>query len=396
MELMHCFIKTEVGVIPNDWRILELGEICSPSKSRINPVTSNQNYKCIELEHLSQGTGRLLGHAQSKNLLSQKTLFKKGDILFGKLRPYLKKFLLTDFDGVCTTEIWALKTAHNISNKFLYQLVQSDRIIEAANISTGTKMPRAEWKTVSETKVPLPPTLQEQIAIATVLNDTDAFINNLEKIIAKKRDIKQGAMQELLKPKKGWRMKKLGEVGTVIRGSSPRPQGDKRYYGGSIPRLMVEDVTRDGKLVTPNVDFLTEEGAKKSRPCKKGTLTIVCSGTVGIVSILAVDACIHDGFLALINIKNRFSTDYLYHKLSALRNQFENSATHGGIFTNLTTSSIRDFETSFPPIESQIEIAKILSDMDLEIKILESKLEKHRRIKSGMMQNLLTGKIRLV
>ena len=96
-----------------------------------------------------------------------------------------------------------------------------------------------------------------------------------------------------------WHVLSLSQVGRVIRGASPRPKGDKRFYGGNIPRLMVEDVTRDGKWVTPSVDFLTDEGAKRSRPCKKGTLTIVCSGVVGIPSFLAVDACIHDGFLAL-------------------------------------------------------------------------------------------------
>jgi len=95
-----------------------------------------------------------------------------------------------------------------------------------------------------------------------------------------------------------WEVSKLSILGDIIRGASPRPKGDKRYYGGEIPRLMVEDVTRDGKFVIPQVDFLTAEGAKRSRPCKKGTLTIVCSGTVGVVSFLGTDACIHDGFLA--------------------------------------------------------------------------------------------------
>ena len=87
-----------------------------------------------------------------------------------------------------------------------------------------------------------------------------------------------------------WNVEAIENVATVIRGASPRPKGDPKYYGGDIPRLMVEDVTRDGKYVTPRVDFLTKEGAKQSRPCEKGTLTIVCSGVVGVPSFLAVDA----------------------------------------------------------------------------------------------------------
>ncbi|MFM7855876.1 MAG: restriction endonuclease subunit S, partial [Flammeovirgaceae bacterium] len=199
----------------------------------------------------------------------------------------------------------------------------------------------------------LPPTIEEQTAIATALSDADALITALEKLIAKKKAIKQGVMQKLLQPKEGWEMKRLDEIGVVIRGASPRPQGDKRFYGGNVPRLMVEDVTRDGKYVTPRVDFLTEAGSKLSRPCKKGTLTIVCSGNVGIPSILAVDACIHDGFLAVIDIKKGFSIDFLYHNLSTLRNQLNSSATHGGIFTNLTTSSIKEFAVAFPDYETQ-------------------------------------------
>src|SRR5690349_2082931 len=100
-----------------------------------------------------------------------------------------------------------------------------------------------------------------------------------------------------------WPFVSIQEVGTVIRGATLRPKEAPRYYGGRVPRLMGADVSRDGKYVTPSIDFLTEEGAKLSRFLPAGTLTIVCSGNVGVPSFLAVDACIHDGFLALTNIK---------------------------------------------------------------------------------------------
>jgi type I restriction enzyme S subunit len=193
-----------------------------------------------------------------------------------------------------------------------------------------------------------------------------------------------------------WEVKKLGFVGEIIRGASPRPKGDKRFYGGNVPRLMVEDVTRDGKYVYPNIDFLTIEGAKRSRPCQRGTLTIVCSGTVGVVSILGVDACIHDGFLALINILKKYLTDYLYHSLSTLRQKFNNTATHGGVFTNLTTFGVRELPIPLPPtLAEQEKIATALSDTDSYIEKLEKLIEKKKYIKTGAMQELLTGKKRL-
>lgn len=188
-----------------------------------------------------------------------------------------------------------------------------------------------------------------------------------------------------------WEVMRIGNIGNVIRGASPRPKGDKRYYGGDIPRLMVEDVTRDGKFVTPQVDFLTRDGAKLSRPCKAGTLTIVCSGTVGVPAFLSVDACIHDGFLAVVGIDGRFDSDYLYHQINKLRTKLDSAATHGGVFTNLTTTGVKEFPIAIPRSkDEQKSIANALSDTDTLIRSLEQLIEKKRQIKFGTMQQLLT------
>lgn len=218
-------------------------------------------------------------------------------------------------------------------------------------------------------------------------------------------EIKQGIMPQIPAGYKmtelgvipnSWQTEDLGSIGQVIRGASPRPKGDPRYYGGNVPRLMVEDVTRDGKFVTPQVDFLTVEGAKKSRPCPAGTLTIVCSGTVGIPAFLSIDACIHDGFLALIDIKKKVYPDYLYHYLVTQKQNFDKSATHGGVFTNLTTTSLGDFKVILPDTtEEQKAIAGALSDIDDLIAAQEELIAKKRDIKQATMQQLLTGRTRL-
>jgi type I restriction enzyme S subunit len=188
-----------------------------------------------------------------------------------------------------------------------------------------------------------------------------------------------------------WDVKLINQICTVIRGASPRPKGDKRFYGGNIPRLMVEDVTRDGKFVTPQIDFLTFEGAKMSRPCPSGTLTIVCSGTVGIPSFLKVDSCIHDGFIGLINIDKKVSDDFLFHQFVSLKQSFDSSATHGGVFTNLTTTGVKEFRIPLPPtFNEQKAIATALSEVDQLIAKLEKLIEKKKAIKQGAMQALLT------
>lgn len=196
-----------------------------------------------------------------------------------------------------------------------------------------------------------------------------------------------------------WDVKPLESLGSVIRGASPRPKSDKRFYGGDIPRLMVEDVTRDKKLVTPRIDFLTAEGAKRSRPCKRGTLTVVCSGTpavVGLPSFLAVDACIHDGMMALVNTSPSVVPDYLFHQLTSYQEQLYMAATHGGTFVNLTTSGLRAFQVALPPnTNEQRAIAESLSDVDALQVGLDGLIAKKRDLKQAVVQQLLTGRTRL-
>lgn len=244
----------------------------------------------------------------------------------------------------------------------------------------------------------------EQQKIADCLGSVDELMDAQARKLDALKTHKKGLMQQLF-PREGetqprlrfpelqkageWRVKKLQEIGRVIRGASPRPKGDPRYYGGPVPRLMVQDVTRDGKWVTPRIDSLTEEGARLSRPCPAGTLTIVCSGSVGVVSFLAVDACIHDGFLALVDIDESIATkDFLFHTLSTLREQFEKGATHGGVFTNLTTSGIDQFEIKCPDTDEQQRIASCLSSLDALIALESHKLEAIKTHKKGLMQQL--------
>ena len=189
---------------------------------------------------------------------------------------------------------------------------------------------------------------------------------------------------------KGWHSLKISDFCKVIRGASPRPKDDRRFYGGPIPRLMVEDVTRDGKYVTPIVDSLTEIGASMSRPMKAGTLTVVCSGTVGIPSFLAVDACIHDGFLGLVSFKKNFSVEYVYYQLEALKKRIDDAATHGGVFTNLTVNGFGNFDIYLPiSLSEQLLIAEMLSDVDKLIASLKRMIQKKQLIFNSILSSLI-------
>lgn len=158
---------------------------------------------------------------------------------------------------------------------------------------------------------------------------------------------------------KKWHGEKLSQICTLWRGSSPRPKGDPRYYGGKIPRLLIADLTRDGKYVTPKIDFLTEAGANLSRPMKKGTVVMAVSGAAGLPAILNVDACIHDGFVGMSDLIDEVLPEYLYELL--LYQQYSNYANAAGaIWRNLTTTQIKNFDLPIPPMEIQkAVVAKI-------------------------------------
>lgn len=288
---------------------------------------------------------------------------------------------------------------------FLNQyLISHDGQKQIDSFQAGGNRQGLNFEQIKSFRIPLSADFAEQQKIAECLSSVDELLAAQARKVDALKTHKKGLMQQLF-PREGetqprlrfpefqnageWEVKRLEEIGRVIRGASPRPKGDPRYYGGSVPRLMVQDVTRDGKWVTPRIDSLTEEGARLSRPCPAGTLTIVCSGSVGVVSFLAVDACIHDGFLALVDIDESIATkDFLFHTLSTLREQFEKGATHGGVFTNLTTSGIDQFEIKCPDTDEQQRIADCLSSLDAMITAETQQLEALKTHKKGLMQQL--------
>lgn len=192
-----------------------------------------------------------------------------------------------------------------------------------------------------------------------------------------------------------WDATKLGNRMRVFRGASPRPKGDTRYYGGDIPRLLIEDVTRDGKYAYPSIDSLTEEGAKKSRFLPKGSVVLSCSGTkVGIPGILGIDACIHDGFFGFDEL-DRIDPEFLYYFFGLLNIKLQSSATRGGVFNNLTTQIMKNLPVGLPEVSEQIKIVEVLSTWDKAIDLKAQFIEEKKQHKKGLMKKLLTGEVRL-
>lgn len=269
---------------------------------------------------------------------------------------------------------------------------------------TGIKVSSVSKSAISSTVIAVPPK-PEQAAIAEALSDIDTLIVNLEKLIAKKKSIKQGAMQELLTGKRRlpgfnseWNTVRLGDYCTVLRGGSPRPI---QAYLTSSPHganwIKIGDVREGDKYITSTAERIIEAGISRSREVFAGDFILSNSMSFGRPYILKINGCIHDGWLVIQNYQESFDQQYLYYVLGSdfVKAQYFAMAA-GSSVQNLNKEKVSNVTLYKPDIEEQQNIASILSDMDEEISGYEAKLAKCIGIKQGMMSELLTGKVRLI
>ena len=255
---------------------------------------------------------------------------------------------------------------------------------------------------INLTSIVLPPTKAEQIAIANALSDADAWIQSLTRLIAKKRQIKQGAMQTLLHPyengqlKSGWIVKKLGDVAEIRDGTHQTP----KYVESGVPFYSVENVTRNDFINTKFISEVDHKLLTKTLKIEKGNILMTRIGSIGDCKLIDWD--VNASFyvsLALIKLKKFVHPMYFLHysKTFSFQKELEINSLQFAIPKKINLSQLGNALLTMPSdIEQQILLGGSLSDMDNEIKALEAKLAKAQKIKQGMMQNLLTGRIRLI
>jgi type I restriction enzyme S subunit len=243
----------------------------------------------------------------------------------------------------------------------------------------------------------------EQERIATALSHTDALITSLEKLIAKKRNIKQGAMQQLLTGKKRlpgfrgkWEVKNLGDIAVVKDGTHQTP----KYVNSGKPFYSVESVTNNDFT---NTKFISEEEhafLTKNYRIEKNDIIMTRIGSIGDCKYIDWDA--DASFyvsLALLKIKKEYSARFISHYSNSayFKKEVELNSLTTAIPQKINLGQISKIKLNIPQLlEEQSAIAQVLSDMDAAIESLERKLEKYKLVKQGMMQELLTGKTRLV
>jgi len=198
--VLNKLIKPRSRRQQTGWTEFEFGEIVTRVREQFNPGNAENQEWCIELEHIDQESGQLCGHTVTGRSSSMKSCFQAGDVLFGKLRPYLKKFWLSNRAGVCSSEIWVLRPNATVcAPDYLTCLLQSEQVMRAVAASAGSKMPRAEWDFVERTTVLLP-SLSEQQKIAEILDPLDKYVRQLGKYVEGLKAEQRGLIQKLFSP----------------------------------------------------------------------------------------------------------------------------------------------------------------------------------------------------
>ena len=428
VKVPEGYKQTEAGVIPKDWEVKNFGELFESSIPRktikpSNLVTFVGMQDVTENAQLAHQT--IISYERVK---SGFTYFEKGDVLLAKITPCFEngkgchtKSLETKY-GFGSTEFHVLRANSASDSKFIYFWTTHSRFridLESAMVGSAGHR-RVPFSEVRSYQIPCPASKSEQTAIATALSDVDNLIQSLEKLIAKKEAIKTGTMQQLLTGKtrlpefatrddgsaKGFKQTELGRIPEdweVVRiidnhiiatGNTP-PTNDQRNYKGKFLFVSPADLGAN-KLIHNTQKKLSSTGFKLARKFPKGSTLFTCIGsTIGKTGLATCELTSNQQINAVFpNEIDDF--EFTYYALTHHSKRIKNKASEQAV-PLINKTEFGQFEYMQPnELKEQNAIATILSDMDAEIQALHQRLEKTKDIKQGMMQQLLTGKVRLV
>ncbi len=414
-----AYKQTEVGVIPEDWVTKSIFELATIKTGPFGTLLKAAEYSggdgvpLISVGEVREGFLRVTDHTPRVpeavvRRLPQYVL-KKGDIVFGRKGGVERSALIRaeqegwflGSDGI------SVRPVAGCHSEYLGLQFQSSRVKEwLLQNAIGTTMPSLNQSILGSVVIPLPPTKAEQQAIAEALSDADALIEALEQLLTKKRQIKQGAMQELLTGQKRlpgfageWFTVKAGEVG-CFSGGNGFPTRFQGLSAGEYPFFKVSDMNSIGnETFLDNANNYIDEGVRRQLGAKSFPKHSIVFAKVGAAvflerkKVLSKVSCLDNNMAAFVVDASR--ADWRFVHFSFLSINFGSFVSTTAL-PSLSGKTLSEIDLQLPPIEEQTAIATILSDMDTELAALETRLAKARQLKQGMMQELLTGRIRLV
>ena len=398
--------QTEIGLIPDDWEVKEIKDFADVTTGDKNTQDAEENGKypfyvrSPIVERINKFSYDTEGVITAGDGVGTGKVFHYAE---GKFGLHQRAYLIYNFKNTDPKYFY-----YNFSKNF-YERVHS--------MTAKSSVDSVRREMITKMQIPIPPTLAEQQRIAKALSDVDALISTTEKLIQKKKNIKQGAMQNLLTGKKrlpgfgpqtkspsykqtelgpipeDWKVKSLDEfIDDFIVPMRDKPTD----LTGPIPWCRIEDF--DGKYLS---ESKTNQGVSLETIKKMNlkifplnTLLVSCSANLGKCAIVSKELITNQTFIGLVPNKT-VNVEYLFYKMSFEESRLNEMAT-GTTISYLSREQFEKYEITTPSTEEeQTAIANVLSSMDKEIITLNTKLEKYRNLKTAMMQQLLTGKIRL-
>jgi type I restriction enzyme S subunit len=359
--------------LPAGWRWARLGDICSIDKN-----TNGADGPIIGLEHIESETGRILDDASAVDYKIT-TAFDQRHVLYGKLRPYLNKVALPDFEGRCTTEIVPLLPADGCDREWLGWALRRPETVEAAmGEKTGTRMPRANMTHLLRLTVPLPP-LSEQHRIAAILRDQldtvrrarEAAQARLEAARALPAAFLCEAFHHIMPlatdqdrdaPPPGWSWRRLSSLARLESGHTPS-RYHPEWWGGDVPWIALPDIRAlDGKIAHETVEYTNEAGIANSsaRVLPKGTVVLSRTASVGFVTIMGRPMATSQDFVNWVCGPD-LNPDFLAYLFRASR-AYIMSLSSGAVHQTVYVPTVKAFEVCVSPIEEQARVARSLSD----------------------------------
>jgi type I restriction enzyme S subunit len=399
--------QTDVGVIPEDWEVKSIYQLSRPVRGGSPRPAGSPKYfngsfiPWLTVAALTNISSSQIEVIETASFLTEEgslhsRILNKGTLIIANSGATLGVAKILGMKCCANDGIAALLDIPRNVNPFYlthYFNTKTNHLRDV--IATGNGQPNLNTELIGNIEIPLPPTLKEQTAIATALSDVDALLNQLDKLIAKKRDIKQATMQQLLTGKKRlagfsgeWEVKKLGDVADFING---RAYGLFEWESQGTPVIRLQNLTGRG------IDYYYSTlKLPEKQYCENGDLLFMWSATFGPVIWKGEKAIYHYHIWKVECKKGEAERLFLFYILSELTERLKNSSSSGGTMLHVTKEKMESIQISIPSIEEQNAIATLLTDMDTEITQLQQRRHKTHALKQGMMQQLLTGKIRLI
>lgn len=400
---------------PSHWRIKRLKFSTDIINKKVSVEDSPLPY--LGLEHIESWTGRKV-EGEISNSEGLASSFEVGDVLFGKLRPYLAKVHLAQQDGLISSEALVIRSKDELDAEFLKYYMLSRDFINIVDSSTyGSKMPRASWDFIGNLPVLLPD-VEEQKVIARFLDfktaQIDALISKkkelLDKLAEKRTALISHAVTKGLDPSvamkdsevawlgdipANWKVIRIKHITPVKRGASPRPIDDPKYFDddGEFAWVRIADVSASDRYLLETTQRLSELGSSLSVKRYPGDLFLSIAGTVGKPIITNIKCCIHDGFVYFPDLQE--SNEFFYYLFAC--GQPYLGLGKMGTQLNLNTDTVGSILIGLPSRIEQQEIVEFLdrktAQLDDQAARINSAIDRLNEYRSALITNAVTGKI---